>query len=80
VQGVAYRAWTVATARELGLSGWVRNLSDGNVEVVFSGDENKIFTMLEKCKDGPPAAIVKDVKKYSEKENPSPGFHQLPSL
>jgi acylphosphatase len=37
VQGVGYRAWTVDEARRRGLSGWVRNRSDGDVEAVFSG-------------------------------------------
>ena len=37
VQGVGYRDWTVRVAVVLGLSGWVRNRSDGSVEAVFKG-------------------------------------------
>ena len=37
VQGVWYRGWTVGKAQELNLNGWVRNLTDGRVEVLVSG-------------------------------------------
>jgi acylphosphatase len=37
VQGVGYRDWTERKATALGLSGWVRNRSDGDVEAVFGG-------------------------------------------
>ena len=37
VQGVGFRWWTRATALELGLAGWARNLDDGRVEVVAEG-------------------------------------------
>ena len=39
VQGVWFRAWTEQQARQLGLSGWVRNLNDGRVEVVIANAE-----------------------------------------
>ena len=39
VQGVAFRHSTVVVARELGLTGWCRNLADGSVEVCACGDE-----------------------------------------
>jgi acylphosphatase len=58
VQGVGYRYWTERVARELGLSGWVRNRRDGSVEALFSGAAEDVAEMLERCRDGPPAARV----------------------
>ena len=46
VQGVGYRDWTQREANRLGLSGWVRNLSNGNVEAVFSGSAEAVERML----------------------------------
>lgn len=63
VQGVYYRAWTGSTARERGLTGWVRNRSDGTVEAVFCGDATEVEKMLEECKSGPPAARVVDIQR-----------------
>lgn len=58
VQGVFYRASTRDTAARLGLTGWVRNLPDGNVEAVFEGPVEKIREAVAWCKDGPPGARV----------------------
>ncbi|GAB1538839.1 acylphosphatase [Scytonema sp. NUACC21] len=69
VQGVGYRYTTVETASQLGLTGWVRNLSDGRVEAVFEGSQEIINQMIRWCHEGPPAAMVKDVDvKYEEPE------------
>ncbi|MBV40985.1 MAG: acylphosphatase [Rhodospirillaceae bacterium] len=77
VQGVWYRGWTVETARALGLNGWVRNLADGNVEVVFSGPEQAMDDMLVRCHQGPPAARVRSVTVESWRGPITPGFHQM---
>lgn len=61
VQGVWYRAWTEQTARENGLSGWVRNCSDGTVEALFSGTEEHVERMLNACWEGPELALVTSV-------------------
>jgi len=61
VQGVWYRGWTVDTASAFGLSGWVRNRSDGTVEAVFAGPSDTVDRMLEACRKGPPAAVVRDI-------------------
>lgn len=53
VQGVGFRYWTRSQASKLGLTGWVRNLPNGNVEAVFQGPKKKVEEMVEKCKQGP---------------------------
>ena len=61
VQGVSYRASTVDEARRLGLVGWVKNRSDGTVELEAEGSDDQIAALLAWCKAGPPAARVDDV-------------------
>ncbi|QLC24185.1 acylphosphatase [Parasphingopyxis algicola] len=58
VQGVWFRDWTVKTAHELGLVGWVRNRRDGTVEAVVQGEEKAVERFLSLAKNGPPAAEV----------------------
>ena len=61
VQGVGYRAWTVDEARRRGLSGWVRNRADGDVEAVFSGPAATVYDMIAACRRGPFSARVDHV-------------------
>lgn len=62
VQGVYYRGATRDKARPLGLSGWVRNCSDGSVEIMAEGEEERLGELLRWCHDGPPAARVDSVE------------------
>jgi acylphosphatase len=70
VQGVSFRAFTYESATDLKLTGWVRNLTDGRVEIVAQGPEKTISQLLEKVKKGPAAAHVEGVKegRLDEKE------------
>jgi len=61
VQGVGYRDWTMRKARDLGLSGWVRNRLDGSVEAVISGTDTLVAGMISECQHGPPGARVEAV-------------------
>jgi acylphosphatase len=61
VQGVSYRASTVFEARAHGLTGWVRNLADGSVELEAQGDDARIAALVAWCAHGPPAARVTGV-------------------
>jgi len=58
VQAVGFRYWTEIKARDLGLTGYVKNLSDGRVEAVFEGNEDIVEQMLELLKKGPSLAEV----------------------
>lgn len=58
VQGVFYRASTHDMAERLGLTGWVRNLSDGSVEAVFEGQKDLLKEAVNWCRTGPPGARV----------------------
>jgi acylphosphatase len=70
VQGVGFRAFTYEAARDLKLKGWVRNLTDGRVEIVAEGGEKDVARLLERVRKGPPSSKVKDVAvgKADEKE------------
>jgi len=61
VQGVCYRATAQDRAQELGLTGWVRNLPDGRVELVAEGPKALVEALEKWCWDGPPFAQVTDV-------------------
>jgi acylphosphatase len=61
VQGVSFRYYTQRRAEELGLSGFVRNLWDGNVEVVAEGQRPAVEKLLAFLRVGPRAAFVTQV-------------------
>jgi acylphosphatase len=81
VQGVGYRYWVERTAGRLALSGWVRNRRDGSVEAVFSGAADKVADMIERCRQGPPAASVTSVSVTEEEAvaGVPAGFDVLPT-
>lgn len=58
VQGVAYRFFAEKFAARLGLTGWVRNLPDGRVEVLAEGTESDVEAFLERLKEGPRLARI----------------------
>ncbi|MCL4338084.1 acylphosphatase [Patescibacteria group bacterium] len=62
VVGVGFRSWAVTNARDLGLTGWVKNLSGDTVEVVFEGDKESIDEMIKRCEKGPSTSSVDDVE------------------
>ncbi len=62
VQGVSFRAAARDTARQLALRGWVSNRSDGDVELVASGDDDDIARLREWLAHGPNAARVTEVE------------------
>ncbi|KFK24795.1 hypothetical protein AALP_AA8G025900 [Arabis alpina] len=74
VQGVCYRNWTVENAEQLGIKGWVRNRRDGSVEALFSGPVEVVEEMQQRCRRGPPAAMVTGLEAFPSDEVPGTSF------
>jgi acylphosphatase len=70
VQGVAYRFFAKKYAARLGLTGWVRNLDDGRVEVLAEGSAGPIDSFLERLQEGPSLARVDS---FDVRREPSTG-------
>lgn len=66
VQGVFFRMETQRAAKAAGVSGWVRNLPDGNVEALLEGLPEKIESVIAWCRQGPPRARVEQVEVYKQ--------------
>jgi acylphosphatase len=76
VQGVFFRAFTRSYARQLGISGYVRNLSDGSVEVRAEGKKSQLELLESYLRIGPPASSVTEViTDWSEYTGEYTGFH-----
>ena len=76
VQGVGFRYWVIQEALSLGLRGWVRNLSDGRVELEAVGDEAALKELEHRLWVGPPVARVNDVRaEYRPATKTYSGFH-----
>jgi len=58
VQGVGFRMFVFTTAHELGLTGWVRNRWDGDVEVLAEGERAVLESLLSALYKGPRSAYV----------------------
>ncbi len=74
VQGVGFRAAAQRRASLLGVSGWVRNLPDGSVEMHAEGDDDKVNEYLEWCHVGPGVARVDEVSVEDESSEGISGF------
>ena len=61
VQGVFFRANTREQARSRGLTGWVKNLTDGSVEAVIEGPRDEVEEVVDWARSGPPRARVDDL-------------------
>ena len=80
VQGVGYRNALQTEATRLGLTGWVRNRSDGTVEALAQGRPEDIEALVEWARRGPPVARVSRVDHAPVEIGPQPEFHRLPTL
>ena len=61
VQGVFFRAWTQQQAKQLDVTGWVRNCHDGSVEAHLEGEQSAVQKLIELLHCGPPSAEVDEV-------------------
>jgi len=61
VQGIFFRSETRHEAKKHDVKGWVRNLRNGRVEVVFEGEEKAVKELIEFCRRGPAGARVTHV-------------------
>lgn len=66
VQGVFFRDSARQAAHYLGLTGYVKNLMDGRVEVIAEGNKDDVDKLVEWCHKGPPDAYVSSVEIHSE--------------
>lgn len=55
---VGFRYFTVRLANDYGLTGWVRNTPDGNVEIEVEGDKGLVVEFIREVQIGPPSAKV----------------------
>lgn len=80
VQGVFFREWTVSRAREMGISGWVRNLRDGKVEVYAVGEPAAIAKFAKRLHEGSPASRVDSVEEHEAAVERVDGFTRRQTL
>ncbi len=69
VQGVYFRAYTQKQAGKLKITGYAKNLSNGDVEIVACGEKKRIEELVAWCHKGPMLAKVTCVETYSITDN-----------
>lgn len=74
VQGVFFRASTEQTAARLGLTGWVRNCANGDVELIACGPPERLAALEQWLWQGPPAARVEAVERSAAALETFAGF------
>ncbi|HEY6979184.1 MAG TPA: acylphosphatase [Chitinophagaceae bacterium] len=68
VQGVFYRATAKEIADRLGITGWIKNTLEGNVEAMVTGDETSVQKFINWCWQGPKKAEVTNVTVTKKEE------------
>ena len=75
VQGVGYRAFAERSARQIGVTGWARNLDDGRVEVHANGTAGQLDDLEARLRQGPRWAEVRAVEVSEAAVSPASEFH-----
>ncbi len=81
VQGVGFRWYVARHAEQWSIAGWVRNASDGSVEVLIAGAADKVQHLLDDLRRGPPHALVQTVdveERPNERVDVNAEFEILP--
>ena len=74
VQGVFYRATAKEVAEKLGLSGWIRNTDEGEVEAMATGTGEQLQAFANWCRKGPPRSRVTGIDETDAAEEAFTGF------
>jgi acylphosphatase len=74
VQGVGFRYSARARAESLGVSGWMKNRLDGNVEAVFEGPRERVELLVRWCRQGPSGAYVDEMEVQWQEPKDEKGF------
>lgn len=80
VQAVGYRHFAIEEANKLGLDGWIRNRTDGTVEILASGATKTVEAFVAACMRGPRDARVKNVELHNAEPPAEKGFRRRPSI
>ncbi len=75
VQGVGFRYYVYRKAKKYEISGYVKNLSDGRVEIVASGDRDMLNSFLEEVKRGPMMARIEKAEIHPADDPGIEGFN-----
>ena len=78
VQGVGFRYYMQRKARELGVTGWVRNCRDGSVAAAVQGTPEAVNSMIAWARRGPASALVREVT-IADGSGDYSGFTTLPT-
>jgi acylphosphatase len=65
VQGVGFRWFVVEKANQLGLAGWVKNRTDGSVEIAAAGTKDALVALEKAARSGPRGARIDEVRALS---------------
>ncbi|MGN6514916.1 MAG: acylphosphatase [Rhizomicrobium sp.] len=80
VQAVGYRNFAIEHARKHGIDGWVRNRSNGDVEMLVHGEENAVNAFITACTRGPEGSRVASIDLEKAEPPEEKGFHRRPSV
>lgn len=62
VQGVYFRSYSEEWAKQAGVTGWIKNTSNGKLEALLEGEEEDVVEVIAYMRQGPPYAQVTGVK------------------